>query len=168
MRIGIFSDTHDHLDRIERAVTRFEELGCGLVLHGGDVVAPFALRPLRRLRCKVVAVFGDNDGNHLDLSAAFFRLGRIGFPPHAFEAEGRRLLLLHRPDGLDSFVRSQDYDLVVYGHLHRAEVRQQGRTTVVNPGEGSGWQSGRPTIACYDTVSGEAEVLDLEPAGGAG
>ena len=46
---------------------------------------------------------------------------------------------LHRPDGLESFARSGDYDLIIHGHTHRAEVRKVGETVILNPGEGSGW-----------------------------
>ena len=164
MKIGIFSDTHDHLDHIAAAVERFQEMGAGLVCHGGDFVSPFALRSLRDLKCKVVAVFGDNDGNPLGLASGFMLLGRIVNPPHAFTVEGGlKVLMLHRPDGLESLVRSQDYDLVIYGHTHRAEVRREGKTLIVNPGEGSGWTSGRATAAWFDTDSREAEIFELSP-----
>lgn len=164
MKIGIFSDTHDHLDHIQAAVDRFQEMGCGLVCHAGDFVSPFALRSLRDLKCKVVAVLGDNDGNPLGLSSGFMVLGRIVNPPHAFQVESLRVLMLHRPDGLESLVKSQDYDLVIYGHTHRAEVRVEGKTTIVNPGEGSGWTSGRATAAWFDTDTRAAEIFALAPA----
>jgi len=163
VKIGIFSDTHDHLDHIQVAVERFTTLDCGLVCHGGDFVSPFTLKHLRNLKCKVVAVLGDNDGNALGLNAGFMILGRISNPPHAFTAGGLKCLLMHRPDGLESFVKSQDYDLVIYGHTHMAEVRVQGKTTVINPGEGSGWTSGRASAAWFDTETREAEVFALSP-----
>ena len=164
MRIGLLSDTHDHLDHIATAVRRFEDMGVGLVCHAGDFVSPFALRSLRDLSCRVVAVLGDNDGNPLGLAAGFMVLGRIVNPPHPFRADDLDCLVMHRPDGLESLVRSQDYDLIVYGHTHRAEIRREGRTTVINPGEGSGWTSGRATAAWFDTVSREVEIFDLAPS----
>ena len=166
MRIGIFSDTHDHLDHIAEAVRRFDQMGVGLVCHAGDFVSPFALRSLRDLKCRVVAVLGDNDGNPLGLSAGFTVLGRILNPPHAFTVEDLKCLVMHRPDGLESLVKSQDYDLIVYGHTHRAEIRREGRTTVINPGEGSGWTSGRATAAWFETGSREAEIFALGPERG--
>lgn len=164
MRIGILSDTHDHLDNIQAAVERFQEMNVDLVCHTGDFVSPFALTGLRKLTCKVVAVFGDNDGNQLGLAAGFMILGRIVNPPHAFKVDGdHRLLLLHRPDAIESFIHSQDYDLIVHGHTHRAEIRKEGKTTILNPGEGSGWTSGRATAAWYDTSTRAGEIFALAP-----
>ena len=64
---------------------------------------------------------------------------------------------------LETKARSQDFDLIVYGHTHRAEVRREGRTTVINPGEGSGWTSGQATAAWFDSVTREAEIFPLSP-----
>ena len=67
MLVGIFADTHDHLANIRRAVERFNQAGCEVVLFAGDLVSTFAVPPLRRLQCPFVGCFGDNEGNKICL-----------------------------------------------------------------------------------------------------
>ena len=62
MKIGVMADTHDHMSRIRQAVELFRRRGVVHVVHAGDFVAPFAIRPLAQLSCPVLAVLGNNDG----------------------------------------------------------------------------------------------------------
>ena len=54
MRIGIFADSHDHLNYIRRAVELFNQRECELVVFAGDLVSTFAIPPLRKLNCPLV------------------------------------------------------------------------------------------------------------------
>ena len=47
--IGIMSDSHDNLPAIQQAVRIFNQIGCDLVIHAGDFVAPFAVQELSAL-----------------------------------------------------------------------------------------------------------------------
>ena len=49
MRIGIISDTHDNVPMVQRAVEIFNAEAVDLVLHEGDYVSPFAVKPLSGL-----------------------------------------------------------------------------------------------------------------------
>ena len=60
MRIGVLSDTHDHLGYLRRAVDALCDLQVELVLHAGDYVAPFVVNELQRLPCQVLGIFGNN------------------------------------------------------------------------------------------------------------
>ena len=51
MRIGIFSDSHDHLDNVRKVVDLFNQRGCELVLFAGDLVSTITIPPLRALKC---------------------------------------------------------------------------------------------------------------------
>ena len=65
MLVGIISDSHDHLDNIERAMQRFEREEVSRILHPGDIVAPFAARLLQEHRfCPLDIIYGNNDGAH--------------------------------------------------------------------------------------------------------
>ena len=75
MQIGIFADSHDHLNNIRRAVQVFNDAECEYVLFAGDLVSTFAVPPLRRLGCPLVAAFGDSEGNRIGLQAGFSILG---------------------------------------------------------------------------------------------
>ncbi len=53
MQIGLFADTHDHLDRLRQAVALFNQRGCDLVLFAGDLVSTFAVPPPRQTTCSL-------------------------------------------------------------------------------------------------------------------
>lgn len=160
MLIGIISDTHDHLANLRRALELLKARGAELVLHAGDFVSPFVAEPFRETGLRVIAVFGNNDGDRLFLRQRFSEVGELHFGPHELELGGRKILLMHEPRALEALVASGRYDLVVYGHTHRPEVRP-GQTLVVNPGELGGWLTGRGTLALVDLKRLQAEILEL-------
>lgn len=162
MRIGIFADSHDHLDNIRRAVERFNHAGCRLVVFAGDLVSTFAVPPLRALQCPVVACFGDNEGNKPGLLAGFSIVGDLGEPPFSFRSpDGTRFLIAHMERqfrGLDG-----DFDVAVYGHTHKPRFARDERGRLfINPGEASGWTYGRPTIVILDTESMQPVLVRLD------
>ena len=161
MRVGIFADTHDHLDNIRRAVDEFNRLGCELVIFAGDLVSTFAVPPLRKLRCRVIASFGDNEGNRVGIRGGMQVIGEIGDPPFGFcVADGTRFLVTHQRELLRDLLDGSD--VVVYAHTHRPRIwhDDDGRL-FINPGETSGWTYGQPTIAVMDTQTRRAELLRL-------
>lgn len=160
MKIGIVSDTHDNLRNLERALGLLRERGVSLVLHAGDFVSPFTAEPFRKANLRVVGVFGNNDGDKLYLQKQFAEVGELHFGPHELELGGRKILLMHEPRALEALAASGRYDLVVYGHTHRPEVRE-GPSRVVNPGELGGWLTGRATCALVDLEMLQVELLQL-------
>jgi len=158
--IGIISDSHDHLGNVRRALALFRERGVEIVLHAGDFVSPFVSEPFREAGMRLIGVFGNNDGDKLYLRERFSGIGELHFGPHEFELGGRKILLMHEPRALDALVASGRYDLIVYGHTHRAEIRE-GRPLVINPGELGGWLTGQPSAACVDLVTLRGELLRL-------
>lgn len=160
MRIGILADTHDNLVNIRKFLTLFRERGVELVLHAGDFVSPFTAEPFKEAGFKIIGVFGNNDGDKLYLMERYRGVGELFLGPHELELAGRKILLTHEPRALEALVSSGRYDLVVYGHTHRAELRE-GRPLVVNPGEAGGWLTGRATCVLVDLSSLRAELLSL-------
>ncbi len=163
MIVGIVSDTHDHLDRFRLALAAFRARGASVVLHAGDIVSPFTAIPLEETGMKMIAVFGNNDGDRVYLVERFAGRAELHRGPHLFTLHGRRLALMHEPYGLDAFVRSGMLDLIVYGHLHEPALRL-GPPLVINPGECGGWLSGRPTCAAVDLETLQAEIIELPVA----
>ncbi len=162
MRIGLFADTHDHLHNIQRCVTLFNVRQCDLVIFAGDLVSTFAVPPLRQLTCRVVASFGDNEGNKLGIRGGMEIVGEIHDPPFGYRvADGTRILITHQLELL-----RKDYDgsdIVVFAHTHRPLVRYDGQGRLfVNPGEASGWTYGKPSCALLDTQSRQADIIWLE------
>jgi hypothetical protein len=157
MLIGLMADSHDHLPRIERAVEVFNRRQVKFVIHGGDFVAPFALAPLERLRCDWVGVLGNNDGERAGLQRR--SQGRITAGPLRIEKAGKRLTVIHILEELA--LDREEADLVIFGHTHKAEVRQERNMLLINPGETYGWLHGRATAAVVDLSTLAVEMIDL-------
>ena len=161
MRIGIFADAHDHVDNIRRAVSEFNNQKCDLVIFAGDLVSPMAVPPLRKLRCPLVACFGDNDGNKVGIAGGMRIVGDLGEPPFGIRtADGTRILVTHVLEQLRELVDGAD--VVVSAHTHRASIQQdEAGRLFVNPGETSGWTFRKPSIAILETSPISARLVAL-------
>lgn len=164
MRVGIFADTHDHLDNLKRAVETFNAADVELVLFAGDFVSTIAVPPLRKLKAPLVACYGDNEGNKAGLQSGFRLIGKLGEPPlHYTAADGTRFVLAHMKRQLRGV--ADDYDIAVIGHTHKAKVqREENGKLLINPGETSGWSFGRPTVVLLETTTLATEIIELRPA----
>ena len=89
MRIGVFADSHDHVDNVRHAVAEFNRQECDLVIFAGDFVSPIVVPPLRKLKCPVLACFGDNDGNQIGLQGGMRIVGPVAYPAVRL-SDGRR------------------------------------------------------------------------------
>ncbi|MCZ6636544.1 MAG: metallophosphoesterase [bacterium] len=158
--IGLITDTHDNKVSVEKAVALFNTRDVGLVLHGGDYIAPFNARWMASLNAPMIGVFGNNDGEKFGLRTLFESLGPIHRAPYVVTHEGKRILMLHEPDEVDALAQSGAYDVIFYGHTHEIDVRE-GQTLVVNPGEAGGWVTGRSTVGVLDLGAMAVEIVDL-------
>jgi putative phosphoesterase len=161
MRIGIFADSHDHLDHIRAAVQVFNARECDLVVFAGDLVSSFAVPPLRELKCRVLACFGDNEGNRLGVAAGFRILGEIGEPPFGFRTpDGCRIVVTHMLRTLREC--EGEFDVCIFAHTHRAEISWDKRGRMyINPGETSGWSYGKPSVAILETSPLSAQTVQI-------
>jgi putative phosphoesterase len=161
MLIGIMSDSHDNRPAVRRAAALFKEAGCGLVVHAGDFVAPFAARELEKAGCPIKAVYGNCDGEKAGLEATLAAFGTIEEAPSLFEFAGLKFLITHLDAPVSKYIKEKEYDVIIYGHTHKPEVRKAGKTLVINPGEAGGWVTGRSTIALLDAETITAEIIAL-------
>jgi hypothetical protein len=69
--------------------------------------------------------------------------------------------MLHLEKLIDALAESQKYEVIIYGHTHRTDLRKIGKTLIVNPGECGGWISGKSTIALLDLENLEAKIINL-------
>jgi putative phosphoesterase len=187
VRLGIVSDIHGQAQALREALSAMGPIDRLLCL--GDSIQ-------QSLFCnETVALLRDRDalairGNHED--AFFAGTGRAAAgvdpvladwlaarpPAIAFEAVGRRVLLVHStpwpsghayvPPSHRDFSRFADAgaDILLYGHTHQPVVRRIGATLVVNPGSTG---EGRPTdhgfvrsCAVLDPAAMTAEIIDLD------
>jgi putative phosphoesterase len=159
--IGVMSDSHDNVTMVRKAVALFKDAGCDLVLHAGDVVAPFAARELADLGCPVKAVFGNCDGEKQGLEMSLEKIGEINEAPLIFSYGGRQILLVHYHFSVATYAASGKYDIIVFGHTHKPVTQNEGKVLLVNPGETGGWLTGKCTVALLDLERFEAEIVAL-------
>jgi uncharacterized protein len=146
MLIGVISDTHG-LMRPE-AVAALE--GVELILHAGDVGGRSVLHTLR-LIAPVRAVFGNvDDPGDPDLDAQV-----------RLSAEGRTVHVSHGHE-LGSptparLVARYPEDVLIFGHTHKALVRELDGRLLLNPGAAGPQRfSIRPSVARLTLASGGA------------
>lgn len=161
MKIGIISDTHDNLAQIKKAVDIFNREKVELILHAGDFVSPFTFLEFKNLNCPLKGVFGNNDGDKLYLQEKFKGIGEIYSAPYEAIIDHKNIIMLHKEKLIDALAESQKYDVIIYGHTHRTDLHKIGKTLIINPGECSGWLSGKSTIALLDLTNLKAIIIDL-------
>ncbi len=165
MLIGLISDTHDNLAQIEKAVTQLNAAQVELVLHAGDYCAPFTLAKLKNLNCKLIGVFGNNDGDHELLKKRFKETTNCEIHDRfaQIDINGYKIALLHgdEPELLFALIGSQGFNAVVHGHSHNYVVEQRGKTLIINPGELCGYLTGKSTFALLDTEKNEAKIVEI-------
>lgn len=152
MKIGLIADTHDNLPLIKKAVELFNKCKAGFVLHAGDFIAPFSVKPLFDLACRWKGVLGNNDGEVQGLVR--ISKGNISRQPLVLQLGGLKITLVHE-------YRKADTDVIVFGHTHTPHIEKQGKQLLVNPGEASGWVTGKSSVALLDLETLSAEILYL-------
>lgn len=160
MLVGVMADSHDNMNMLKKAVDLFNERGAELVLHAGDYIAPFTAREFRRLRCKLVGVFGNNDGEKLGLAKQFEGFGQLHEGIHQLELNGKMIAITHYPEIAETLADRGAYDVVIYGHTHRAEIREP-EPIMINPGECGGWLEGQSTVALLNLDAMRVELVRL-------
>ncbi|MCS7252834.1 MAG: metallophosphoesterase [Armatimonadota bacterium] len=160
MKVGLIADTHDNMAKIEAAVKVFESQGVGLVIHAGDFVAPFSVKPFSRLSCNLVAVFGNNDGERIGLLRAVESFGKLHAKMAVLEVEGRSIAVIHEPEPLEAMKRSRMFDVIVYGHTHKLSIERD-QCLAINPGEACGWLTGLSTVVVLDLENLEVTIHEL-------
>lgn len=152
MQIGIIADTHDHHRNVLRAVEIFNKRGVKYVLHAGDIVSPFAAKAFAGLKdAKFIAVFGNNEGEKLFLKSTVEGFGgEIHEYCYKGEIGGRKIYMTHTHHNVEEIANSQMYDLVIYGHTHKQDIRQVERTLIINPGESTDWITGGAHLVVLD------------------
>jgi putative phosphoesterase len=173
MKLGIIADTHDNLAAISRAVESFNEEGIELLIHAGDFVAPFTALSFKKLKAQLIGVFGNNDGDKLLLKELYKEngVGKLYEDPYEFELAATKIVVTHKPMLVKPLAASGMYDVVVYGHTHKAVIERysnrndgeegEEKTWIINPGECCGYITGRKTVAIFDLEKEEAKLTEL-------
>jgi putative phosphoesterase len=152
-KIAILSDTHDNIANLEKAMEQIRSSGAEVLLHCGDLCAPFMVSRLAQgFSGAIHIVFGNNDGDGRLLQTIASKHPQVTL--HGIYAEitvGRRqVALIHYPEPARRIAQSGQLDLVCYGHNHQRHHEMTGRCHLVNPGELLGMY-GVVTWGLYDS-----------------
>jgi putative phosphoesterase len=162
MKIGVMSDTHDNVWKLESACERLQTVDA--VIHCGDICSPFMIRRLgeRLADIPVHLVWGNNDGDQFliaKVAADFPAISLHGQVAH-LELDGLRVAVNHYPEIARDMAHAGRYGLVCYGHDHTANEERIGDTLLLNPGEVLGLK-GRSSVATVDTGDLSVAWIDL-------
>ena len=159
MRIGVISDTHNHLPNVARIVDLLNAARVERVVHTGDITQAKTLAALAALDAPLYGVYGNNDVERELLGAACAQHGHVFVdPPLHIEWAGRRIAVVHDPRELDALDLSA-IDVALYGHDHRHALERRGGALCFNPGECAGHLAGGNQIGVLDLATLEAEIL---------
>lgn len=161
MKIGLISDSHDHLDNVRKAAHIFRERHVERVIHAGDFISPPSILCLEGLA--VHGVYGNNDGERLGLVKMFKKIdGQLAEEVLEMDTPEGQIAVYHGtvPAVLNALIHSQNYSVVVCGHTHHTVDRLEGKTRVLNPGTAHGFGK-EATVMLYDTATAQAEIIPL-------
>lgn len=161
MKIGIISDSHDHIENINKSIKIFKDRKVDFVLHLGDYVNPASVKAFKGI--KFTGIFGNNDGDKFRLINAFNEIGgEIKGDFCEIEMDNIKLACYHGTEKelKDALIACGKYDVVVYGHTHECENKKTGNTLVLNPGTAHGFWD-KATIIVFDTQTRKSEFIEL-------
>lgn len=154
-KIALFSDTHDNLPHLDRALEQANAAGATTLLHCGDLCAPFVLaRIAQNFTGAIHVVFGNNDGDGrlLQTIAAQYPTVTLYGIYAELTIANRQIAMIHYPEPARRIAQSGQLDLVCYGHDHQKYHEQIAKCHLVNPGELFGMH-GAPTWGLYDAAT---------------
>lgn len=167
MIIGIFSDVHDQLDNLKKALSRFREEGAEELIFCGDFCSPFSARIMAESGFKIHAVFGNNDGDRFNI----FKVAQehqnlklygeyIGDVDSQLILDDFKIGVTHYPYYAKPMIKTGWYDCVFFGHSHQSLKQKFGNNLLMNPGEVAGVFN-PPSIAVVDTTLRSSTIVTL-------
>lgn len=152
MKIGVISDTHDHLDHICKALAVFQKHNIQHLFHCGDITSLSSIQMFSEFPLAVS--FGNGD----ILTGEIKRFLKVSNPANQasqrieMEIDGKRIGMTHShlQNELARMIESQAYDLIFYGHTHLRSSKLIGNTRVINPGAIGGMLKQPPGVCILD------------------
>ncbi len=154
--IAILSDSHDNIWNLEKALAAVNAVGADVLLHLGDLVAPFIVAQIAETFAGPIHIIegnNDGDGRLQQVVASKFPHVTLHGPYAELELGGRKVALIHYPEPARRIAQSGQFDLVCYGHNHLQNWERIGGCQLINPGEVMG-RYGAPSWGLYDCESG--------------
>lgn len=163
MKIAIMSDSHDHINQIEKALEICKQENARAIIHCGDIVAPFSLKIFAGPGIPFYGVFGNNDGDRIKMIEysktilpnvkLYQRLGELNL-------DGKKIAFTHYFDLAKPLSLTGEYNLVCFGHSHTWYCKEVNNTLLLNPGEIMG-KNKSPGFALYDTETNNISEVKI-------
>ena len=159
MRIGVVSDTHNHLPNTRRIVEIFNEARVERVVHTGDITQAKTLDVFAQLTAPLWGVYGNNDQERESLEQAVAAHGfSFAEPPLHLAWHGREIVVVHDPLEFDG-VLNDGHELALHGHTHLYRYEERASQVIFNPGECAGHMAGFNAVGVVDLTDLSAELL---------
>ena len=163
MKIGILSDSHDDHVNVQKVIDVFNESKVEMVLHGGDFISPSTACKFSQLeQAGFIGVFGNCDRERDSIKSSVTAFGgEIYQGIYTGQIDRIRVFMTHCCHVVDDVAASGLYDLVIYGHTHKRDIRKVEKAFIVNPGETANLSCGDSSVVMLDTGSMNYEVVCL-------
>lgn len=162
-KVAIISDSHDNIWNLAKALEAIRASGADVLLHCGDLVAPFIVNHLAEgFPGEIHIIFGNNDadGRLLQIQASNQKHVHLHAVYNELEVGGRKIAMIHYPEPALRIAQSGQFDLVCYGHNHTKHAERISDCWLVNPGEIMG-MNGEPTWGLYDCEGHTFELIGI-------
>lgn len=163
-RIALFSDSHDNIAALRKALAAARASEATTLIHCGDLSSPFMVHELGKgFNGAIHIVCGNNDadGRMFQVVASQYPQAKLYGIYGEIEVEGHDIAFIHYPEPARRIAQSGLLALVAHGHNHDKSIERMGATWLVNPGELMGMK-GTPTWALYDTSANTVELREVE------
>ena len=161
MKIGILSDTHNHIENVESAIKLLRQEDVNILVHCGDFTDPATIRLFYGFR--VIAVYGNGDYATGQIRQNLLELSRANSaaPVYTGELGGVRLAVTHGhlPGKLTELLNSGGYDYIFTGHTHTHADETIGATRLINPGALGGRRNEARQFCVLDLATGQARFV---------
>lgn len=154
MLLAILSDSHDHWQNLEKAVTLANAEHCDHLIFAGDLIAPPGLKLLETFSGPTTWVWGNNEGERHKLTQLSDASDKLTLAGDILETElgGLKLFMNHYPRITELAAKAAEFDLCIHGHTHIYREETIGQTLLLNPGEIQGYITGTPSFIIFDTT----------------
>jgi|SRR3989344_363284 len=164
MKICVISDSHDNVPNIDTMLEYCQQHNLKHILHCGDICVPGVIKHLaEHFAGHIDAVLGNVHAEIEKMDSMAESLQN--FTLHGEQAEliidGKKIAVNHYPQEAQKLAESGRYDVIFYGHDHKAWTKKIGNTLLFNPGTLAGLFA-KPTFAVYDTAQNTAELILVE------
>jgi putative phosphoesterase len=164
MKIGILSDSHNHINNLVAALKLFDREGIHTLICCGDLVDAGCVPLFAGLELHLVE--GNMDPDPHALARGVEQLGHGSSFGLEYETtlDHKRLLVLHGHlvDRLYETIHSGLYDYVIHGHTHRRRDEHIGNTRVLNPGALGGTRYESRSVVILDLARDDLRVIEIE------